>query len=171
MQKIPFRSCIVHGMSHAGYFPKAYPITIKILFQESGKILGGQVIGAEGVDKRNDLLATAIRFGLTVYDLQKMELSYAPPFGSVKDPINVVGFVASNMLKGDYQVINWNELEKYQKAGALLVDVRSESEFKKGAIPNSTLLPLPELRGKLDTLPKDKDIIVICKTGLRGYLA
>jgi len=153
--------------SHASYYPGSEPLFMKVIFEKSGKILGAQIVGRDGVDKRIDLLATAIRTGMTVSDLAELELAYAPPFGSAKDPINYVGFVAENIIKGDTVPINPDEL----KEGDFLLNVCEYDEVLCGTITGSLNIPLGELRDNLDKLPKDKEIIVFCKVGLRGYLA
>jgi NADPH-dependent 2,4-dienoyl-CoA reductase/sulfur reductase-like enzyme/peroxiredoxin family protein/TusA-related sulfurtransferase/rhodanese-related sulfurtransferase len=153
--------------SHASYYPGSEPLFMKVMFEKSGKILGAQIVGSDGVDKRIDVLATAIRTGMTASDLAELELAYAPPYGSAKDPINYVGFVAENIIKGDTVPINPDEL----KEGDFLLDVREEEEMLCGTIPDSLNIPLGQVRDNLDKLPKDKEIIVFCKVGLRGYLA
>jgi len=153
--------------SHASYYPGSEPLFMKVMFEKSGKILGAQIVGRDGVDKRIDLLATAIRTGMTVSDLAELELAYAPPFGSAKDPVNYVGFVAENIIKGDTIVIPPEEL----KADDFLLDVREEDEVMCGTIPGAINIPLGRLRDNLDKLPKDKEIIAFCKVGIRGYLA
>ena len=153
--------------SHASYYPGSEPLFIKVLFEKSGKLLGAQIIGRDGVDKRIDLLATAIRTNMTVSDLTELELAYSPPFGSAKDPVNYVGFVAENIIKGDTLTITPEEL----KYGDFLLDVREEDEVICGTIPDSVNIPLGKIRNNLDKLPKDKEIIVFCKVGARGYLA
>ena len=153
--------------SHASYYPGSEPLFMKVMFEKSGKLLGAQIVGRDGVDKRIDLLASAIRTGMTVSDLAELELAYAPPFGSAKDPINYVGFVAENIIKGDTIVISPEEL----KADDFLLDVREEDEVMCGTIPGAINIPLGKLRNNLNQLPKDKEIIVFCKVGARGYLA
>ena len=153
--------------SHASYYPGSEPLFMKVIFEKSGKILGAQIVGRDGVDKRIDLLATAIRTGMSVSDLAELELAYAPPFGSAKDPINYVGFVAENIIKSDSIVISPEEL----KADDFLLDVSEEDEVMCGTIPGAVNIPLGKLRDNLDQLPKDKEIIVFCKVGARGYLA
>jgi peroxiredoxin family protein/TusA-related sulfurtransferase/rhodanese-related sulfurtransferase len=137
------------------------------MFEKSGKLLGAQIVGREGVDKRIDLLATAIRTDMTVSDLTELELAYAPPFGSAKDPINYVGFVAENMLKGDSVAVSPDEVQKDD----ILLDVREPDEVLCGTIPGALTIPLGQVRDNLDKLPKDKEITIFCKSGLRGYLA
>ena len=153
--------------SHASYYPGSEPLFIKVLFEKSGKLLGAQIVGRDGVDKRIDLLAAAIRSNMTVSDLAELELAYAPPFGSAKDPVNYVGFVAENMIKGDTVTTTPDEL----KDDDFILDVRDEDEVLCGKIPGSLNIPLNTLRDNLDKLPKDKEIIVSCKSGARAYLA
>lgn len=170
--QIPYEKVYIHPFSHASYYPGACPTTIKLLFDpESGKILGAQAIGMDSIDKRIDVIAMAIRGRLTVFDLEDVELAYAPPFGSAKDPANFAGFVASNMIKKDMHVCYVEEiLEKSD--GILLLDVRNRDEVEQTSlIPGAINIPLPEVRGKLDDLPKDKEIIVYCQVGIRGYIA
>ncbi len=153
--------------SHASYYPGSEPLFMKVIFEKNGKLLGAQIIGRDGVDKRIDLLATAIRNNMTVSDLTELELAYAPPFGSAKDPVNYVGFVAENILKGDTVTTTPEEL----KYGDFLLDVREEDEVMCGTIPDSINIPLGKLRDNLDKLPKDREIIIFCKSGARAYLA
>ncbi len=153
--------------SHASYYPGADPLYIKLLFEKSGKILGAQIVGRDGVDKRIDVLATAMRNNLTVMDLEELELAYAPPFGSAKDPVNFAGFVAHNIIKGDTIVVDPDKIP----SDAFLLDVRQPEEVICGAIPDAVNIPLGKLRDNLDRLPKDREIIPFCKLGLRGYVA
>jgi len=163
-----YQRVYVHPTDHATYYPGAQPLSLKLLFEpEEGRILGAQAVGQAGVDKRMDVLATALRAGMTVYDLEELELSYAPPYGSAKDPVNMAGFVAANVLRGD--VALW-DLE--QPAGdALLLDVRGPGEFAAGTIPGAINIPVDELRARLGELPKDRELRVFCQVGLRGYVA
>lgn len=154
-------------MSHASYYPGAESMTIKLLFTKAGKILGVQIAGHEGVDKRIDVFAAAIGNGLTIHDLEEMELAYAPPFASAKDPVNYAGFVASNIIKGDSLVVYPDNIPE----GAFLLDVREEEEFMAGSIPGAKNIPLGKLRKALDKLPQSGLIVTYCKVGLRGYLA
>ncbi len=168
---IAYKRIYVHPADHATYYPGACSITLKLLFAPGdGRILGAQAVGATGVDKRIDVLAVALRAGLTVYDLEDLELCYAPPYGSAKDPVNMAGFVAANVLRGDVEL--W-EPEELAGLGPdqVLVDVRSPQEHANGAIPGSRLLPVDDLRGLLPGLPVDKEYLVYCQVGLRGYLA
>ncbi|HOX07654.1 MAG TPA: FAD-dependent oxidoreductase [Planctomycetota bacterium] len=157
----------LHPLSHAGYYPGAQAMHLKLLFSPEGKVLGVQAVGREGVDKRVDVIATAMRGGLTVYDLEELELAYAPPYGSAKDPVNFAGMVAANVLRGDSRVSHAGAIPQ----GAFLLDVREPAEHAAGHLPGSTLIPLGQLRGRLRELPRDRHIVVYCKVGLRGYLA
>lgn len=168
---IPYIRSYTHSPSHAGYYPGAGLVSIKLLFRpDDGRILGAQIIGSDGVDKRIDVLSTAIRAGLTVYDLKELELAYAPPFSSAKDPVNMAGYVASNILKGDHPVIYWDEIDDLTDE-QVIVDVRTGAEYGQGAIPGAWNIPLDTLRDRIDELPRDKEIIIYCRVGLRGYLA
>ncbi len=168
---VPFEKVFVHPSSHASYYPGAAPITLKILFHaETGKLLGAQAVGAAGVDKRIDVLATAIRAGLTVHDLQDVELSYAPPYGSAKDAVNYAGFVAANVLAGDMALCHVDDVT-HPAAGQQVLDVRIPDEVDAGAIPGAMNVPLEEIRDRLDDIPRDKELLVYCQAGLRGYIA
>jgi len=170
-RNIPFQTCLIHPFPHATYYPGAVQMTMKILFAaESGKLLGAQIVGYEGVDKRIDVLATAIRFGLTVFDLQELELAYAPPFSSAKDPVNMVGYAAGNIINGDVDKVDWLEVPALVQAGAFLLDVRTETEVETGAIEGAINIPLDDLRQRLNELPQDRDILVSCQVGLRSYV-
>ncbi len=169
--KMAYEKVYVHPSSHAGYYPGAAPLTLKVLFDpQSGKLLGAQAVGKDGVDKRIDVLAVALRAGLTVYDLEEMELSYAPPYGSAKDPVNYAGFAAANVLRGDVGIFHIEELDAEDPA-KLIVDVRTPKEFGTGQIPGAVNIPVDDLRERLDELPRDKEILAYCGVGLRGYLA
>ncbi|HHY47046.1 MAG TPA: FAD-dependent oxidoreductase, partial [Firmicutes bacterium] len=167
----PCTGSIIHPLSHAGYYPGSIPMSVKIVFSPDGQLLGAQVIGREGVDKRIDVLATAIRFHGTVYDLQELELAYAPPYSSAKDPVNMAGFVAGNILDGDVSIISYNELGSLDRDNTILLDVREPFECQLGMIEGAINIPLDQLRGRLHELPRDKDIVVYCQVGLRAYLA
>ncbi|MDD3926276.1 MAG: DsrE/DsrF/DrsH-like family protein, partial [bacterium] len=169
--KKSYQKIYIHPANHAGYYPDASPISLKLLFDPAGgRILGAQAVGAEGVDKRIDVLAVAIRAGLSVYDLEDLELSYAPPYGSAKDPVNYAGFVAGNHLRGDAGLCHYEEIIN-PREDQLLLDVRNREETAAGTIPGALNIPLPELRDRLAELPQDKEILVFCQVGLRGYLA
>ncbi|OXT07116.1 CoA-disulfide reductase [Thermoanaerobacterium thermosaccharolyticum] len=169
---IDYNKVIIHPNSHASYYPDALPLTIKLLFKkEDGRILGAQIVGFDGVDKRIDVIATAIRANMTVYDLEELELSYAPPYSSAKDPVNMAGFAASNILKGDISVFHWDDVEKIDMSKSLILDVRTKMEYDLGNIEGSVNIPVDDLRENLDKIPKDKDIFVYCQVGLRGYIA
>jgi len=166
-----YEKIYIHAASHAGYYPGAAPISLKLLFDpESGRILGAQAVGGAGVDKRIDVLAVAIRAGLTVQQLQDLELSYAPPFGSAKDPVNYAGFVATNVIAGDVKLCHTPDMLS-PRADQLLLDVRTDPEVSAGTIDQSTHIPLDDLRDRLGELPSDKELLVFCAAGLRGYLA
>jgi CoA-disulfide reductase len=166
-----YKVSIIHAKSHAGYYPGAIPMTIKLIFDLKGKVLGAQIVGYDGVDKRIDVIATAIRFDGTVYDLKELELAYAPPFSSAKDPVNMAGFTAENILNGDMDVIQWHELEKLNKDEVIILDVRDEVERELGYVEGSVNIPLNELRNRLKELDKNKLIIPYCAIGLRAYIA
>jgi NADPH-dependent 2,4-dienoyl-CoA reductase/sulfur reductase-like enzyme/rhodanese-related sulfurtransferase len=169
---IDYEKSFTYSLSHAGYYPGSTPMTIKLLFAKNdGKIFGAQIVGYDGVDKRIDIIAVAIRAGMTVFDLQELELSYAPPFSSAKDPVNIAGFVASNLLKGDVSTYQWDEIRDIDLSKSLLVDVRTKMEFGLGTIDGAINIPLDELRARIDELPGDKNIYVFCQVGLRGYIA
>jgi NADPH-dependent 2,4-dienoyl-CoA reductase/sulfur reductase-like enzyme/rhodanese-related sulfurtransferase len=169
----PFRKVYIHPAHHAGYYPGAESMTLKVLFHpETGKLLGAEGVGGSGVDKRIDVLAVAIQAGMTVYDLEEMELAYAPQFGSAKDPINMAGFVAGGLLRGDHPQI---DVEAVLAAPAdqrpFLLDVRTPKEFSGGSIPGAVNIPIEELRCRLAEVPRDRDIAAYCQVGMRGYLA
>ncbi|NLI93868.1 MAG: CoA-disulfide reductase [Peptococcaceae bacterium] len=161
----------IHPNSHAGYYPGASPIAMKLVFNEEGKILGAQAVGYKGVEKRIDVIAAAIKGDLTVFDLQDLELAYAPPYSSGKDPVNMIGYAASNILDGLVQTVQYYEIDKLVSEGNILVDVRQPAEVELGKIKGSVNIPLPQLRGRLEELPKDKPVYITCQVGLRGYLA
>lgn len=163
----------IQGKSHAGYYPNAKTIVLKLLFHPiTGKIYGAQAIGEDGVDKRIDIIATAIKAGMTVQELPELEFTYAPPFGSAKDPVNMAGYVALNLMEGISESIQWYELEDKQAEGYLLLDVRNEGELKSnGRLKGAINIPLDSLRDRMAELPKDQPIIVSCHSGLRSYAA
>ena len=169
---IPYLVSYTHSGSHASYYPGANIMAIKLIFSpSSGRILGAQIVGMEGVDKRIDVLATAIHGSMTVYDLEELELAYAPPYSSAKDPVNIAGFVASNILKGDIETLYWNELRDLDRHENILIDLRNQDELDTaGFIEGSRHIPLHELRQKLHELDKGKNYILICAVGMRGYI-
>jgi rhodanese-related sulfurtransferase len=171
--EIPYLASYTHSGSHASYFPGATMMAIKLVFSpSSGRILGAQIVGGEGVDKRIDVLATAIRGQMTVYDLEELELAYAPPYSSAKDPVNIAGFVAANTLKGDLETINWDELADIDRDNGVLIDLRNRDELDTaGTIEGAVHIPLNALRGELSGLDKSKSYIPFCAVGFRGYLA
>jgi NADPH-dependent 2,4-dienoyl-CoA reductase/sulfur reductase-like enzyme/rhodanese-related sulfurtransferase len=171
-QKIPYLVSYTHSGSHASYYPGATIMTIKLLFSpSSGKILGGQIVGMDGVDKRIDILATAIRGSMTVYDLEELELAYAPPYSSAKDPINVAGFVAANLLKGDLDTIKWIDVGTLDRKKDVLLDLRNNDELEiSGAIEGALHIPLNHLRSELPRLDKKKNYIAFCAVGMRSYV-
>ena len=168
---IVYEKVYVHPASHASYYPGSHPISLKLLFDPSnGRVLGAQAVGAAGIDKRIDVLAVAIRAGLTVYDLEEMELTYAPPFGSAKDPVNYAGFVAANVLRGDARLFHVEEALQPED-GRILLDVRNPGELTGGTIHGAENIPLGQLRKAVATLDKTREYLVFCQVGLRGYLA
>lgn len=169
---IPYLKSYTISGSHAGYYPGAFTMQIKLLFSpEDGKVLGAQIVGRDGVDKRIDVLAEAVRHNLTVYDLEELELAYAPPYSSAKDPVNMAGFVAANILKGDMKVIYWDEIENINKDEYFILDVRTPVEYQGGHIEGAVNIPVDNLRERINEIPKNKKILEYCKVGLRGYLA
>ena len=168
---VEYEAVHVHPMSHAGYYPGAKPLSLKLLFSpKDGKILGAQAVGAEGVDKRIDVIAVAMRAGLTVEALSELELSYAPPYGSAKDPVNYAGFAAQNIIEGDVDVCHADEFLA-PTDDQFVLDVRMPAEVEAGIIPGATVIELDELRDRLDEVPRDREILAYCQVGLRGYLA
>jgi len=167
---IAYQVSYTNSKNHAGYYPGAIPMTIKVIFTPNeGKLLGAQIVGYDGVDKRIDILATAIRFEKNVFDLQELELAYAPPFGSAKDPVNMAGFAAGNILNGMVDVIHWHELEELSD-DTIILDVREDVEVQLGKIEGSINIPVNSLRDRLDELDKDKEVVIYCAVGLRGYI-
>ncbi|MFY9140604.1 MAG: DsrE/DsrF/DrsH-like family protein [Thermacetogeniaceae bacterium] len=169
---IPYTVSYTHLGDHASYYPGSSEMHIKLIFDpEDGRILGAQIIGREGVDKRIDVLAAALRRKETVFHLQEIELAYAPPFSSAKDPVNLAGYTAGNIINGDMEVIYWHEIEQLDRESTLLLDVRTAAEYEVGHLPGAVNIPLQELRERLSELPKGKEIIIYCRVGFRGYLA
>lgn len=171
-EKIEHISSFTHGSSHAGYYPDALSLSVKIVFSPvDGKLLGAQVVGYDGVDKRIDLFAQVIKKGGSIYDLQEIEHAYAPPYSSAKDPVNMAGFVAENILKKKVKIIQWRDIANLSPAGSVIIDTRTKEEYELGHIGGALNIPVDELRGRLNEVPKDKQIIVYCAVGLRGYLS
>ncbi|MCE7791344.1 CoA-disulfide reductase [Salipaludibacillus sp. CUR1] len=169
---VPYESVHVHPASHAGYYPGGFPVSLKLTFNpEDGRIYGVQGVGINGVDKRIDVIATAIKGGLTVYDLPELELAYAPPYSSAKDPVNMLGYVASNIADGALEIVHHHEIDRIVGDGGTLVDVRNPEEVAMGSIPGSINIPLDTLRDRLSELSSDRKIYITCQVGLRGYLA
>ena len=167
---IPFQVVYLHPGSHAGYYPGAELMAMKILFApETGKLLGAQAVGQDGVDKRIDVLATALQAGRTMDDIAELELAYAPPFGSAKDPVNMAGMISQDVLQGDVQLAQWSEIATLDPAKTFLLDVRRPDERAKGFIPGSVHIPLDQIRSRLNELPRDREIIAYCQSGQRSY--
>jgi len=168
---IEYRTIHTHPNSHAGYYPNAQQMTIKLLFApKTGEIFGAQAVGVDGVDKRIDVIATAIRGNISAPELADLELAYAPPFGSAKDPINMLGYIAENVITGLVHTAQWNQIEKLVDAGYQLIDVRSDSEFAQGSIPGASNIPVDELRDRLSEI-HSKKVMVTCQVGQRGHTA
>ena len=168
---LEYKTIFVHPVSHASYYPSAVPMTLKLIFNQEGKVLGAQGIGYDGVDKRIDVIATVIRLGGTIEDLTELELSYAPPFSSAKDPVNMAGFVAQNVLEGRSHVATWGDVEEMELEDFVLVDVRTELEYSNGHVEGAINIPVDELRDRLSELDPNKTIVEYCQVGLRGYVA
>ncbi len=169
---IPYKTAIVTRGHHAGYYPGAKNMVLKLIFDENGKIFGAQAVGEAGVDKRIDVIATAIKGNLTVYDLPEIEITYAPPFNSAKDPVNIAGYAAENILKGDLEMVNYDEFWDFVKENdAVILDVRTSKEFSGGAIEGAININVDDLRANLENLDKNKVYAIYCQVGLRGYLA
>lgn len=169
---IPYKTAIVTRGHHAGYYPGAKNMVLKVIFDENGKIFGAQAVGEAGVDKRIDVIATAIKGNLTVYDLPEIEITYAPPFNSAKDPVNIAGYAAENILKGDLEMVNYDEFWDFVKENdAVILDVRTSKEFSGGAIEGAININVDDLRANLEKLDKNKMFAIYCQVGLRGYLA
>ena len=169
---VPYLTATIHPNSHAGYYPGATPMSIKVVFApETGRLLGAQIVGFDGVDKRIDELALAIKRGLTVTDLTEIEHAYAPPYSSAKDPAALAGYVADNILTGRMSPIYWRELRDADVSKITLIDVRTPDEFATGTIPGAINVPLDDMREMLGRIPTDKPIVLFCGVGLRGYLA
>jgi rhodanese-related sulfurtransferase len=170
---INYDKTYISAMSHAGYYPGASGMTVKVLWnRDTRKLIGAQIVGFDGVDKRCDVIATAIRYGADVTTLVNLELSYAPPFGSAKDPVNMVGFVAENVITGKVKQFFWHDVEDLPRDGSvMLLDTRTPAEVAQGKIPGFINIPLDSLRAEISKLPKDRPVYVHCHSGLRSYLA
>lgn len=169
---IPHISSITHSSSHAGYYPGALPMSIKISFSPGdGRLLGAQIVGFDGVDKRIDLFSAAIRKGVTVHDLADIEHAYAPPYSSAKDPVNIAGMVAENILDGTTEMISWRDVARHSIGEMFLLDIRTRDEYQLGTIEGAVNIPLDELREHLGEIPKNKKIIAFCGVGLRAHVA
>lgn len=169
---IPYEAIHIHPASHAGYYPGATQISFKMLFDpNTGKILGAQGVGKDGIDKRIDLIANSIKAGFTVYDLQDTEVCYAPPYNSAKDPVNMLGYCGANIMENIVKNTQWYEIEDLVKNEEYILDVREEYEVSNGSIKNVVNIPLGQLRDRLNEVPKDRKIYVCCQVGLRGYIA
>ncbi len=172
LSNIVYDAVHVHPTQHAGYYPGAERLNIKVLFhKETGRLLGAQIVGQEGVDKRIDVLATAMKAGLSIRDLAELELAYAPPFGSAKDAINLAGMTGTNVLDGFSEQVQWHQIDELGQAGYCIVDVRSKGEREHGFIPGSIHIPLPDLRKRISEIPAEKQIITYCQSGQRSYNA
>ncbi len=166
-----YRTITLHPVSHASYYPGAVPMTLKLIFNEDGKVLGAQGVGFDGVDKRIDVIATVIRLGGSVEDLTELELSYAPPFSSAKDPVNMAGFMAQNVLEGRSHIATWSDVKAMKPEDYILVDVRSEEEYNTGHVDGAINIPVDSLRDRMSELDPNKTIVEYCQVGLRGYVA
>ena len=162
----------LHPGSHAGYYPGSETLALKVVFHPtSGRLLGAQAVGKDGADKRIDVIATAIYAGLTIDDLMNLELAYAPQFGSAKDAINQAGYVGNNVRDGRTPTVQWHEVDERRTQGAIILDVRTSDENAAGSIPDALLIPVDELRARIDEIPTDREVIVHCKVGQRGHTA
>ena len=170
-QNRPYKAIHTHPNSHAGYYPDAKQMALKLLFDPiTGEILGAQGVGIEGVDKRIDVIATAIRGGITAPELADLELAYAPPFGSAKDPVNMLGYISENLISGLVETAQWNQIDEFVDKGFDLVDVRTAEEFGRGCIPGSRNIPIDEMRNRISELT-NKNVLVNCQVGQRGHTA
>jgi NADPH-dependent 2,4-dienoyl-CoA reductase/sulfur reductase-like enzyme/rhodanese-related sulfurtransferase/TusA-related sulfurtransferase len=169
---IKYEKIYIHPNNHAGYYPGATPMAFKLIFEiPSGKVLGVQIVGGQGSEKRVDVISTIIKMGGNVFDLEELELTYAPPYGSAKDPVNMAGFVAANYLKNDMPIWHWHDFGDITSNGGVLLDVRTKEEFAARTIEGSVNIPIEELRNRLDEIGLDKPIYVYCEVGYRSYLA
>jgi rhodanese-related sulfurtransferase len=164
-----YEKIYLHPGDHAGYYPGSNPITLKLIFdKKDGRIISAQAVGKDGVEKRIDVISMAIQQNATVYDLEEAELCYAPQFGSAKDPVNLAGMIAANVLRGDVDIVHWEKLDKDR---AFLLDVRDPSEYKKGSVDGSVNIPLNDLRQRMGEVPKDQEVWSYCLVGQRSYYA
>ncbi|MDA1177821.1 MAG: rhodanese-like domain-containing protein, partial [Planctomycetota bacterium] len=169
---LPYEKIYIHPTHHAGYYPGAEALTLKLLFDPTtGKVLGAQCVGGLGVDKRIDVLAVAIQAQMTVFDLEEMELCYAPQFGSAKDPVNMAGFVAAGLLRGDHPIVHAAELATLYESGTQIIDVRTPQEFNQGHVPNALNIEVDQLRRRLPEIENQRPVVCYCQVGMRGYLA
>ncbi|KNF07724.1 putative NADH oxidase [Gottschalkia purinilytica] len=168
---IPYNVVYAHPQSHASYYPGATPISIKLIFDNDGKILGAQAFGYSGVEKRIDVIATTMRLGGTIKDLTELELSYAPPYSSAKDPVNMIGYIAENVLKGNVSNFLPKDLDTYNRENTILLDVRTKFEYSNDHIDGAINIPVDDLRKRINELDKNKEILTYCQVGLRGYIA
>jgi NADPH-dependent 2,4-dienoyl-CoA reductase/sulfur reductase-like enzyme/rhodanese-related sulfurtransferase len=167
----PYTSIHTHPNSHAGYYPDAKQMTLKLIFDPTtGEILGAQGVGIEGVDKRIDVISTAIRGDITAPELADLELAYAPPFGSAKDPVNMLGYIAENVISGLIKTAQWDQIEEFRYKGFEIIDVRTEGEFERGAIPGAINIPVDEIRERYSEIT-NKNLLVSCQVGQRGHTA
>ena len=169
--EIPFSSVIIHASNHAGYYPGASPMALKLLYNQEGEILGAQAVGVEGVDKRIDVISTAMQGGMRVYDLEELELAYAPPFNTSRDPANIVGFVAANQLRGDVKLVNWDQVDQIDRYSTTILDVRLPEELALGSIDGAINIPIETIRQHINEIPKDRSVLLYCQTGQRSYFA
>lgn len=171
-ENIPYITSITHSSSHAEYYPGASPQSIKILFTPGeGKLYGAQIVGYDGVDKRIDVFASVLKNNGNIYDLQEIEHAYAPPFSSAKDPVNIAGFVAGNILEGIMKIVHWHELARMSPDEIFLLDVRTAGEYRSGTIEGAVNIPHTQLRQRLDEIPRDKKVVLFCAVGQRAYVA
>jgi len=168
---LPHQNVIVHVSNHAGYYPGAAPMAFKLLYSPEGKIYGAQAVGLDGVEKRIDVIATAILGGMNVFDLEELELAYAPPFSSSRDPVNIIGFSAANVLRGDAKIMHWDQVNGLDRNAITILDVRLPEELALGMIDGAINIPLTQLRQKLNEIPKGRPVLVYCQTGQRSYFA
>ena len=168
---IQYEKVYLHPSNHATYYPNAKTLAFKLLFEKaSGKILGAQIVGGSGSEKRIDIISTVIKMGGTVYDLEELELSYAPPYSSAKDPANMAGFIAANVLRGDLPIWHWHDLDAVKRKNGFLLDVRTPLEYKIGTLEGAVNINDLKFREHLDEIPKDRAIYTFCRTGYRSYL-